>query len=347
MSRTIAGKIKINSFADLIGGDDNEVSEVDLTELHDFKDHPFKVADDVKMQELAESIRKSGVLVPGVVRASEEGGYEIISGHRRKRACEIAGLTSMPVIIKKYNDDEAVIAMIDSNLQREEILPSEKAFAYKMKLEALKRKAGRPPKDKMCQVDTDSLADNACPINADSLEDNMRQVDTDSSKENLCQDGTDFTKNNTCQNDTNYRADEALAESSADSARTIQRYIRLTELIKPLLDMVDDKRIKFIPAVELSYLKHKQQEILLNIMTEKSVIPTLSQAQQLRKLSMDGEYTKESALAIMVVAPIKERKVIIKQDIISKYFDPDTSEEEIEKTICTLLEEWQKKGGKT
>ena len=311
MSRTIAGKIKINSFADLIGGDDNEVSEVDLTELHDFKDHPFKVADDLKMQELAESIRKSGVLVPGVVRASEEGGYEIISGHRRKRACEIAGLTSMPVIIKKYNDDEAVIAMIDSNLQREEILPSEKAFAYKMKLEVLKRKAGRPPKDKTCQVGTDSPADN------------------------------------TCQNDTNYRADEALAESSADSARTIQRYIRLTELIKPLLDMVDDKRIKFIPAVELSYLKHKQQEILLNIMTEKSVIPSLSQAQQLRKLSMDGAYTKESALAIMVVAPVKERKVIIKQNVILKFFDPDTSEEEIEKTICTLLEEWQKKGGKT
>ena len=335
MSRTIAGKIKINSFADLIGGDDNEVSEVDLTELHDFKDHPFKVADDVKMQELAESIRKSGVLVPGVVRASEEGGYEIISGHRRKRACEIAGLTSMPVIIKKYNDDEAVIAMIDSNLQREEILPSEKAFAYKMKLEALKRKAGRPPKDKMCQVGTDSLVDNACPINADSLEDNMRQVDADSSEENSCQLGT------------NFRADEELAENSVDSARNIQRYIRLTELIRPILDLVDDKKIKFIPAVELSYLNIKQQEILLAVMKEESVLPSLSQARQLKMLSQDKAYNKESVHAIMVVAPAKERKVIIKQDVLSKFFDPDTSEEEIEKTICTLLEEWQRKGGKT
>ena len=153
IDRTIAGKIKINSFTDLIGGDNNEVCEVELKELHDFKDHPFKVKDDEKMQEMVESIKKSGVLVPGVVRAKAEGGYEIIAGHRRKRACELAGLTTMPVVIRKYNNDEAVLAMIDSNLQREEILPSEKAFAYKMKLEALSHQ-GKAKEDDSEDVET-------------------------------------------------------------------------------------------------------------------------------------------------------------------------------------------------
>lgn len=302
IDRTIAGKIKINSFTDLIGGDNNEVCEIELKELHDFKDHPFKVKDDEKMQEMVESIKKSGVLVPGVVRAKAEGGYEIIAGHRRKRACELAGLTTMPVVIRKYNNDEAVLAMIDSNLQREEILPSEKAFAYKMKLEALSHQ-GKAKED-------------------DSEDVTSRQVVT------------------------KLRSDDEIGSVTGESGRQIQRYIRLTELIRPILDMVDDKKIKFVPAVELSYLTAKQQAILLEIMNEETVVPSLSQAKQLKILSQDKKYTKESVHAIMVVASVKERKITIKQDVIYKYFDPETSDEDIEKIICKLLDEW-KRGGKT
>lgn len=302
IDRTIAGKIKINSFTDLIGGDNNEVCEIELKELHDFKDHPFKVKDDEKMQEMVESIKKTGVLVPGVVRAKAEGGYEIIAGHRRKRACELAGLTTMPVVIRKYNNDEAVLAMIDSNLQREEILPSEKAFAYKMKLEALSHQ-GKAKED-------------------DSEDVTSRQVVT------------------------KLRSDDEIGSVTGESGRQIQRYIRLTELIRPILDMVDDKKIKFVPAVELSYLTAKQQAILLEIMNEEAVVPSLSQAKQLKILSQDKKYTKESVHAIMVVASVKERKITIKPDIISKYFDTDTSDEDIEKIICTLLDEWKRNGGR-
>ena len=298
MSRTIEGKIRINSFADLFGSNNNEVCEVELKELHDFKDHPFKVKDDEKMQEMVESIKKSGVLVPGVVRAiAGKEGYEIISGHRRKHACELAGLETMPVIIKRYSDDEAVLAMIDSNLQREEILPSEKAFAYKMKLEALSHQGKRDEEADSTQV--------------------------------------------------GWRAESAtlIGEVMGDSKNQVRRYIRLTELITPLLDMVDEKKLKFIPAVELSYLTAKQQEILLSVVTEESVVPSLSQAQQLKKLSQDKKFTKESVHAIMVVASVKERKVTIKQEIISRYFDPDTSDEDIEEIICGLLDEWKQRGG--
>ncbi|MBO4510225.1 MAG: ParB/RepB/Spo0J family partition protein [Lachnospiraceae bacterium] len=302
MSRTIEGKIRINSFADLFGGDNNEVCEVELKELHDFKDHPFKVKDDEKMQEMVDSIRKSGVLVPGVVRAiAGKEGYEIISGHRRKHACELAGLETMPVIIKRYSDDEAILAMIDSNLQREEILPSEKAFAYKMKLEALSHQG------KMTGSNSDDVT--------------SRQVG-----EKLV-------------------SVDMVADYFGDSSRQVHRFIRLTELCTDLLDMVDSRKLKFNPAVELSYLTEKQQEILLTVMNEESVVPSLSQAQQLKKLSQDRAYTKESVHAIMVVAPIKERKVTIKPDIISRYFDPDTSDEDIEEIICGLLDEWKQRGG--
>ena len=297
MSRTIEGKIRINSFADLFG-DNNEVCEVELKELHDFKNHPFKVKDDEKMLEMVESIKKSGVLVPGVVRViAGKEGYEIISGHRRKHACELAGLETMPVIIKRYSDDEAVLAMIDSNLQREEILPSEKAFAYKMKFEALSHQGKKDEEADSTQV--------------------------------------------------GWKAETAaqIGETTGESKNQVRRYIRLTELITPILDMVDDKKIKFVPAVELSYLTDKQQEILLTVMNEETVVPSLSQAQQLKKLSQDKAYTKESVHAIMVVAPIKERKVTIKPDIISRYFDPDTSDEDIEEIICGLLDEWKQRGG--
>ena len=294
MNRSLEGKIKINTFADIVGGEDDSVNEIELTKLYTFKNHPFKVKDDERMQEMVESIKKSGVLVPGVVRKREEGGYEIISGHRRRRACELAGLKTMPMLIKKYTDDEAVIAMIDSNLQREEILPSEKAFAYKMKLEALSHQG----------------------------------------------------KTTSCQVGTKLRSDDMAGKELGESARQIHRYIRLTELVSPLLDMVDEKKIKFIPAVELSYLTDSQQRILLEIINDESVVPSLSQAQQLKDLSQKMSYTRESVLAIMVVAPTKERRITLRQEVIYKYFDPDTSDEEIEKTICSLLEKWKRKGAK-
>lgn len=297
--RSIAGKIKINSYGDLFGGEENEVSEVDLTELHSFKNHPFKVLEDEKMQELVDSIKVRGVVVPGVVRAIPEGGYEIISGHRRKRACELAGLKTMPVIIKQCSDDEAILAMVDSNLQREEILPSERAFSYKMKFEALshqgKQSEGVTSTQVGWKLETASL----------------------------------------------------VGEAMGDSKNQVRRYIRLTELLTDFLDMVDDKRLKFNPAVEISYLTNNQQEILLKVMNEENVVPSLAQAQQLKKLSQEQTYTKDAVCEILSSSTDKERKFIIKHKIISRYFPPDTTDEEIESIICTLLDEWQRNGGKS
>ena len=220
------------------------------------------------MAQTVESIRENGILVPIMVRSRQAGGYEVISGHRRRHAAEIVGLETVPIIIRELTDDEAVIAMVDANLQREEILPSEKAYAYKMKLEALKHKAGRP------------------------------------SKENSCQLGT------------NFRADEAMAETANESARTIQRYIRLTELLPELLDMVDSKKIKLNPAVELSYLSPNEQYLLIKVIEEDGVFPSLSQAQQIKKLSQDKACTKEAIHALLSVAGIKERNVVIKHEVI-------------------------------
>ena len=221
----------------------------------------------------------------------------MISGHRRKHAAEIVGLETVPVIIRDLTDDEAVIAMVDANLQREEILPSEKAFAYKMKLDALKHKAGRP------------------------------------SKENSCQLGT------------NFRADEAMAENANESARTIQRYIRLTELLPDLLSMVDSKKIKFNPAVELSYITPNEQFLLLEVMKEDEIVPSLSQAQQIKKLSQEKRCTKEALHALLAVASIKEGNVVIKHEIIMQYFSADVSDAEIESLICRLLDEYRQKHG--
>ena len=273
-----------------------QVVDVPLKELYPFKNHPFKVVDDEKMAQLVESIKESGILVPIMVRDRDAGGYEVVSGHRRKHAAELAGLDTVPVIIRELTDDESVIAMVDANLQREEILPSEKAFAYKMKLQALSRQGQR----------------------------------------------SDLTS---CQVGTKLRADEMIALNANDSARTIQRYIRLTELLPELLDMTDRKKIKFNPAVELSYLPHEEQEILLEVMKEDDVVPSLSQAQQIKRLSQDGACTKESIHAVLKVVGIKEKNVVIKQEVIMKYFSADTSEEEIERVICGLLEEYGRRRG--
>jgi ParB family chromosome partitioning protein len=251
------------------------------------------------MQELVDSIKVRGVVVPGVVRAIPEGGYEIISGHRRKRACELAGLKTMPVIIKQCSDDEAILAMVDSNLQREEILPSERAFSYKMKFEALshqgKQSEGVTSTQVGWKLETASL----------------------------------------------------VGEAMGDSKNQVRRYIRLTELLTDFLDMVDDKRLKFNPAVEISYLTNNQQEILLKVMNEENIVPSLAQAQQLKRLSQEQTYTKDAVCEILSSSTDKERKFTIKHKIISRYFPPDTTDEEIESIICTLLDEWQRNGGKS
>ena len=293
-------RVQLKTLDSLFGIDEEQtgqIMEVPISELFSFRDHPFKVLDDEKMVQTVESIRENGILVPIMVRSRQEGGYEVISGHRRRHAAEIVGLETVPVIIRELTDDEAVIAMVDANLQREEILPSEKAYAYKMKLEALKHKAGRP------------------------------------SKENSCQVGT------------NFRADEAMAETANESARTIQRYIRLTELLPELMEMVDGKKIKLNPAVEISYLSPNEQYLLIQVIDEDGIFPSLSQAQQIKKLSQDKACTKEAIHALLSVAGIKERNVVIKHEVIMQYFPADVSDAEVESLIVRLLDEYRKKHG--
>ena len=298
--KQLPDRVQLKTLDSLFGIDEEQtgqIMEVPISELFSFQNHPFKVLDDEKMVQTVESIRENGILVPIMVRSRQEGGYEVISGHRRRHAAEIVGLETVPVIIRELTDDEAVIAMVDANLQREEILPSEKAYAYKMKLEALKHKAGRP------------------------------------SKENSCQVGT------------NFRADEAMAETANESARTIQRYIRLTELLPELMEMVDSKKIKLNPAVEISYLSPNEQYLLIQVIDEDGIFPSLSQAQQIKKLSQDKACTKEAIHALLSVAGIKERNVVIKHEVIMQYFPADVSDAEVESLIVRLLDEYRKKHG--
>ena len=295
MSKGVAGRIKINTFNDLVGGNAEEVTEVKLSELHEFKDHPYKVLDDEKMAQTVESIKMHGVLVPGIVRPRPEGGFEIISGHRRKRACELAGLISMPVLIKQYDNDESVIAMVDSNLQRDELLPSEKAFAYKMKFDAMSHQGKQTDEVTSTQVGW--------------------KLETAS----------------------------VIGQPQGDSKNQVRRYIRLTELLPKLLDMVDCKMLKINPAVEISYLKKKEQEILMEVMEEDEAVPTLVQAQQLKRLSQEKAYTRESVHAILITDKVRERQFTIRREVIRQYFEPETSDEEIETVICSLLENWKER----
>ncbi len=279
------------------------VIEIPLSELHSFRNHPFKVVDDEKMMDTAESIREYGVLVPAIVRPREEGGYELISGHRRRRGCELAGLDTMPVIVRDLDDVEATLAMVDSNIQRESILPSERAFAYKMKLDAMKRKAGRP------------------------------------SKENCDQVGHNFSGK---------RSIDIMAENSPDSRNQIQRYIRLTNLIPPLLDMVDEKRIAFNPAVELSYLTQNEQTQLLDAMDSEQATPSLSQAQRLKKFSQEGRLD----INVMRTIMSEEKKsdidrVTLPCDRLSKYFPKSWTPRQMEEQIMKLLEGWHRKRQKS
>ena len=273
-----------------------QVQQIPIGELFPFKNHPFKVLDDEAMTRTVESIAQYGVLAPLIARPRPDGdGYEIISGHRRQYAAKLAGLDTLPVIVRQMSDDAAVILMVDSNLQREHILPSERAFAYKMKLEALKNQGAR----------------------------------------------SDLTS---CQVGTKFRADELLAENSSESARNVQRFIRLTSLIPELLDMVDEKKIAFNPAVELSYLDEAQQRDFLEAMNDTQNAPSLSQAQRLKKLAQEGHFSYDVAFAVMGEEKKDELdKVVIKNDTLRKYFPRSYTPKQMEDTIIKLLEQWQRK----
>ena len=271
------------------------ITNIPVEKLKPFPNHPFQVRDDDSMNETVESIKTYGVLQPAIVRPSDDGNYEILSGHRRKRACELAGKKTIPAIVRELDDDAAIIFMVDSNLQRENILPSERAAAYKMKIEALKRQGLR----------------------------------------------TDLTS---CQVGTKLRTDEQVAENSDDSARTIQRYIRLTELQPELQQMVDDKKIAFTPAVEISYLKPEEQKMLLDTISSEQATPSLSQAQRLKKLSQAGELTDDSMLSIMSEQKKPERNdLTIPADVLEKFFPRSFTPMKMQEVIIKLLETWQRK----
>ena len=275
-----------------------QVQQIPIGELFPFKDHPFKVLDDESMQRTVESVEQYGVLSPLIARPRPEGGYEIISGHRRQHAAQLAGLDTLPVIVRNMDDDAAVLLMVDSNLQRETILPSERAFAYKMKLEAMKHQAGRPTQDNYSQV------------------------------------GNNFGT----------LSSEEMAEELGTSKNQIFRYIRLTNLVPELLDMVDEKKISFNPAVELSYLDTNQQRDFLEAMQDTQNAPSLSQAQRLKKLAQEGHFSYDVAFAVMGEEKKGELdKVVIKNDTLRKYFPRSYTPKQMEDTIIKLLDQWQRK----
>lgn len=301
-----SGSISLTSYDDIFETDESRaekqlerVQNISISELVPFKDHPFKVVDDEAMLRTTESIAQYGVLTPLIARPLEGGGYEIISGHRRAHAAELAGLTEVPVLVRQMDDDAATVLMVDSNLQRENILPSERAFAYKMKNEALKRQAGRPSKENCGQLDHNLFG-----------------------RKTL----------------------EVLAEESGESIKQIQRYIRLTNLIPELLEMVDQKQISFNPAVELSYLAPEEQETFLAAMDEVQAAPSLSQAQRLKKLAQEGDFTLDSAREIMnEVKKGDLERVTFRNEQLRKYFPKSYTTQQMQDTILKLLDQWQKK----
>ena len=275
-----------------------QVQQIPIGELFPFKNHPFKVLDDESMQRTVESVKQYGVLSPLIARPRPEGGYEIISGHRRQHAAQLAGLDALPVIVRNMDDDAAVLLMVDSNLQRENILPSERAFAYKMKLEALKNQGAR----------------------------------------------SDLTCGQIGHKLNGAKARDIVADESGDNARNVQRFIRLTNLVPELLDMVDEKKIAFNPAVELSYLDESQQRDFLEAMEDTQNAPSLSQAQRLKKLAQEGHFSYDVAFAVMGEEKKDELdKVVIKNDTLRKYFPRSYTPKQMEDTIIKLLEQWQRK----
>ena len=273
-----------------------QVQQIPVDELFPFKNHPFKVLDDDAMTRTVESISQFGVLAPLIARPRPEGGYEIISGHRRKHAAELAHLDTVPVIVRNMEDDAATILMVDSNLQREHILPSERALAYKMKLDAMRRTSGRPSKE------------------------NSRQLVG------------------------NFETADVVGKESGESGRQVQRFIRLTNLIPELLDMVDEKKIAFNPAVELSYLDESQQRDFLEAMEDTQNAPSLSQAQQLKKMAQQGEFSYEKAFDVMGQEKKSEKDTVtIKNETLRKYFPRSYTPKQMEEKIIQLLDAWQRK----
>ena len=300
--KSSAKKIELASVDDLFSTEEGrqdakleKIQEIPLSELHPFRNHPFKVKDDEAMMETADSIKQYGVLVPAIARPDPEGGYELVAGHRRHRASELAEKETMPVIVRDLDDDAATIIMVDSNLQRESLLPSERAFAYKMKLEAMKHQGER--------------------------------VDLTSS-----------------QVGTKLRADEILAQQAGSSRNQVQRYIRLTELIPELMDMVDEKKIALTPAYELSFLKKEEQVDLLDAMDSEQATPSLSQAQRLKKYSQEGHLTLDMMRVIMGEEKKSDLdRVTFTSDTLRKYFPKSYTPQRMQETIIKLLEAWQKK----
>lgn len=289
-----AKKIELTSVDDLFAVGE-QIVNIELSKLHPFPNHPFKVKDDMKMMQTVESIQQYGVLVPIIVRPDKNDKYEIISGHRRNRGCELAGLSKIPAIVKNYNDDEAVIVMVDSNIQREDILISEKAFAYKMKFEALKHQGVQQ-------------------------EDTLRQVGAKPQ-----------------------RTTEKIGKDAGESSRQVERYIQLTELTPDLLDMVDNKKIAFNPAVEISYLKENEQKDLFKIMHELESTPSLSQAQRLKKFSQDEKLSVDVMSAIMTEEKKAEKdKVIFEYKDLKKYFPKSYTPKQVQEKVIFILDSWAK-----
>ena len=297
-----SGNLALKGLDDLFSTEENrqeeqreQVQQIPIDALHPFTNHPFKVLDDEAMTRTVESIAQYGVLAPLIARPRPEGGYEIISGHRRQYAAKLAGLDTLPVIVRQMSDDAAVILMVDSNLQREHILPSERAFAYKMKLEALKNQGAR----------------------------------------------SDLTSPQVAAK---FRSDDAVAKDQGISGDTVRRYIRLTNLIPEMLDLVDQKKISFNPAVELSYLDENQQRNFLEAMDGTQNAPSVSQAQQLKKMAQCGEFTYEKAFDILGQEKKSEQDTVtIKNDILRKYFPRSYTPRQMEEKIIQLLDAWQKK----
>ena len=311
--KSSAKSINLTSLDDLFSTEESRAEEscekvvrIPLAELHPFPNHPFHVRDDEAMQNTVDSIKEYGVLTPGIVRPREDGGYEIVAGHRRKHGSELAGLTDMPCIVREMANDTATILMVDSNIQREDILPSERAQAYKMKLDAIRRKAGRPAKN--AEISTAG--------NCDQVGHNY--------------DGK--------------RSVQIVADEAGESKTQVQRYIRLTELQPELQQMVDDKKIAMTPAVELSYLKPEEQQMLLTAIDSEQATPSLSQAQRMKKLSQAGKLNDDTMLDIMMEQKKPEKcELTFSGDVLRKYFPRSYTPQRMQETIIKLLEAWVKK----
>lgn len=301
--KSSAKNIRLTSVDDLFSTEESradeqreKIQEIPLSELYPFPNHPFKVVDDERMLDTADSIREHGVLVPAIARPRADGGYELIAGHRRKRGCELAGLDTMPVIVRNLDDDASTIIMVDSNIQRESLLPSERAFAYKMKLEAIKRQGAR----------------------------------------------TDLTSGQVVQK--SRLSVEIVANQAGENYKQVQRYIRLTELVPDLLDMVDTKKIAFNPAVELSYLKPEEQTALIEAMDSEQATPSLSQVQRLKRFSQEGTLSPDMMRAILSEEKKADMdRVTLTGDTLRKYFPKSYTPRQMEQTILKLLEGWHRR----